>query len=236
MPLVPAMAGGGGVNIDFDLTFVAQMVVFAGLVLILKPLLFYPVLKIFEQRELYTEGRKAEARELQEEAGMLLRKYDGSSNGSIRWRPPSASGSARRRASSRPKSWARPGWRPPVIDEGRRKIESEVTLSASSSAAIRARSSGNCPRPGQGGELMGRVNLRRSSDPGARFAVLRPYRRSPAAEASRKAKTRSPRRHGVGKSTGFTASSPNAMGSNRASCGARRARRRRCWRWSSIPR
>jgi F-type H+-transporting ATPase subunit b len=76
MLLVPAMAGGGGVNIDFDLTFVAQMVVFAGLVVILKPLLFDPVLKIFEQRERYTEGRKAEARELQEEAGTLLRKYE----------------------------------------------------------------------------------------------------------------------------------------------------------------
>ena len=76
MALVPAMAGGGGVNIDFDLTFVAQMVVFAGLVVILKPLLFDPVLRIFEQRELYTEGRKAEARELQEEAGTLLRKYE----------------------------------------------------------------------------------------------------------------------------------------------------------------
>jgi F-type H+-transporting ATPase subunit b len=76
MLLIPAMAGGGGVNIDFDLTFVAQMVVFAGLVLILKPLLFDPVLKIFEQRELYTEGAKSDARKLQEEAGVLLRKYE----------------------------------------------------------------------------------------------------------------------------------------------------------------
>jgi F-type H+-transporting ATPase subunit b len=76
MLLVPAMASGGGVNIDFDFTFVAQMVVFAGLVLILKPLLFDPVLKIFEQRELFTEGAKSDARKLQEEAGVLLRKYE----------------------------------------------------------------------------------------------------------------------------------------------------------------
>jgi F-type H+-transporting ATPase subunit b len=52
------------------------MVVFAGLVVILKPLLFDPVLKIFEQRELYTEGAKSDARKLQEKAGELLRKYE----------------------------------------------------------------------------------------------------------------------------------------------------------------
>jgi F-type H+-transporting ATPase subunit b len=71
-----AMGGGGGVSIDFDRTFLAQMVLFALLVVVLKPLLFDPVLKVFEQREVRTEGAKADARKMQEQAGVLLRKYE----------------------------------------------------------------------------------------------------------------------------------------------------------------
>ena len=70
------LAMAGGVNIDFDKSFIGQMVVFALLVVVLKPLLFDPVLAIFEQRERRTEGAKTEAREMQEEAGSLLRKYE----------------------------------------------------------------------------------------------------------------------------------------------------------------
>jgi F-type H+-transporting ATPase subunit b len=66
----------GGVSIDFDRTFIVQMVVFGLLVLLLKPLLFDPVLKIFEQREERTEGAKAAARHMQEKAGELLRRYE----------------------------------------------------------------------------------------------------------------------------------------------------------------
>jgi F-type H+-transporting ATPase subunit b len=66
----------GGVSIDFDKTFLVQMAVFALLVVVLKPLLFDPVLKIFEQREARTEGAKAAAREMQERAGELLRRYE----------------------------------------------------------------------------------------------------------------------------------------------------------------
>ena len=127
MALVPAMAGGGGVNIDFDLTFVAQMVVFAGLVVILKPLLFDPVLKIFEQRELYTEGRKAEARELQEEAGTLLRKYERELE---RVNQVAAAERERLRAETSKLEAEILGEArvatTRIIDEGRRKIESEV--------------------------------------------------------------------------------------------------------------
>jgi F-type H+-transporting ATPase subunit b len=66
----------GGVDIDLDLTFVLMMVVFAGLVVVLKPLLFDPVLRVFEEREKRTEGAKAEARTMQEKAGELLRRYE----------------------------------------------------------------------------------------------------------------------------------------------------------------
>jgi F-type H+-transporting ATPase subunit b len=70
-------ASGGAVNIDFDLTFLGQMVVFAALILLLRPLLFEPVLKLFEEREKRTDGAKADARAMQEKAGELLRKYEG---------------------------------------------------------------------------------------------------------------------------------------------------------------
>jgi len=70
------MSSAGGVNFDFDRTFLVQMVLFMGLIIVLKPLLFDPVLKIFEQRELRTDGAKAEARRMQEEAGELLRRYE----------------------------------------------------------------------------------------------------------------------------------------------------------------
>jgi F-type H+-transporting ATPase subunit b len=51
-------------------------VLFALLVVILKPLLFDPVLKVFDEREKRTEGARAEARAMQEKAGTLLRKYE----------------------------------------------------------------------------------------------------------------------------------------------------------------
>jgi F-type H+-transporting ATPase subunit b len=69
-------SSGGAVNIDFDLTFLGQMVVFAALIVALKPLLFDPVLKLFEEREKRTDGAKTAAREMQEKAGQLLRKYE----------------------------------------------------------------------------------------------------------------------------------------------------------------
>jgi F-type H+-transporting ATPase subunit b len=69
-------SSGGAVNVDLDLTFVGQMVVFATLIIILKPLLFDPVLGLFQERERRTEGARAEARRMQEKAGELLREYE----------------------------------------------------------------------------------------------------------------------------------------------------------------
>ena len=67
---------GGGVPLDFDRSVLLQVVVFAVLIVVLKPLLFDPVLKVFALREERTEGARAIARELQEKAGELLRKYE----------------------------------------------------------------------------------------------------------------------------------------------------------------
>jgi F-type H+-transporting ATPase subunit b len=61
---------------DFDLTFVLQMLVFASLIVVLRPLLFDPVLRVFEEREKRTEGARQAAREMQEEAGALLSRYE----------------------------------------------------------------------------------------------------------------------------------------------------------------
>lgn len=61
---------------DFDLTFVLQMLVFASLIVVLRPLLFNPVLRVFEEREKRTEGARDSAREMQERAGELLSRYE----------------------------------------------------------------------------------------------------------------------------------------------------------------
>jgi F-type H+-transporting ATPase subunit b len=66
----------GHMTFDFDLTFLLQMVVFATLIVVLKPLLFEPVLRVFEEREQRTEGARDSARAMQEEAGQLLSRYE----------------------------------------------------------------------------------------------------------------------------------------------------------------
>lgn len=64
------------ISVDFDLTFLAQFVIFAAFITVLKPLLFDPLLKVFEERERRTEGAKKEAREMDAEAGELLVRYE----------------------------------------------------------------------------------------------------------------------------------------------------------------
>ena len=65
-----------GPKVDFDLSFVAQMVLFASLMFVLKPLLFDPALLVFAERERRTDGARSDARTMQKEAGELLRKYE----------------------------------------------------------------------------------------------------------------------------------------------------------------
>lgn len=74
--LASAASGGSAVPLDIDLTFTLQMLLFAVLIVVLKPLLFDPALKIFEERERRTDGAREEAREMQERAGELLEKYE----------------------------------------------------------------------------------------------------------------------------------------------------------------
>jgi F-type H+-transporting ATPase subunit b len=64
-----------GPSVDFDLTVMVQAFLFLALAMVLKPLLFDPLLRVFEERELRTDGARAEARELEERAGELLQRY-----------------------------------------------------------------------------------------------------------------------------------------------------------------
>jgi F-type H+-transporting ATPase subunit b len=70
------VAMSGAVTLDFDNTVIFQAMLFLALLLILKPLLFDPVLRLFALREERTDGERARARELQERAGDLLGKYE----------------------------------------------------------------------------------------------------------------------------------------------------------------
>src|ERR1044072_8913744 len=68
----PLLALAGGVSLDFDNTLVVQIFIFVLLMFLLEPLLFAPVLRVFALREERTEGAKAQARELDEQAGQLF--------------------------------------------------------------------------------------------------------------------------------------------------------------------
>jgi F-type H+-transporting ATPase subunit b len=64
------------VTVDFDKTVFLQMALFALLVVVLKPLLFDPMLRLFALREARTDGARAEARSMQEQAADLLGTYE----------------------------------------------------------------------------------------------------------------------------------------------------------------
>ena len=64
------------VSIDLNKTVLLQMVIFAVLIVVLKPLLFDPILKVFALREERTEGERERARKLQLKAGDLLTRYE----------------------------------------------------------------------------------------------------------------------------------------------------------------
>src|SRR5262249_6366945 len=74
--LFAGMTSEGGVNLDFDTTFIAQMIIFAIFIMVVKPLLFDPLMQLFEEREKRTEGAKVLARRMDERAGELLRRYE----------------------------------------------------------------------------------------------------------------------------------------------------------------
>ncbi len=67
---------GSPIELDFNHVVVFQVVIFVFLILVLKPLLFDPMLKVFALREERTEGARETARELEVQAGELLTRYE----------------------------------------------------------------------------------------------------------------------------------------------------------------
>src|SRR5690349_8997958 len=71
-----ALAEGGGVNVDLDASLVVQIALFVILLVCLKPLLFDPMLKLFEEREKRIEGTRREASKEDERSAKALAKYE----------------------------------------------------------------------------------------------------------------------------------------------------------------
>jgi F-type H+-transporting ATPase subunit b len=69
-------ASGADVKVDFDLSFIAQIALFGLFVVVLKPILFEPLLRLFEEREKKTEGTRVEARKMDEKAAVLVQKFE----------------------------------------------------------------------------------------------------------------------------------------------------------------
>ena len=67
----------GDVNVDFDLSVIAQIALFALFCLLLKPILLDPLIKLFEERMRLTEGSRAEARKMDEKAAELISHFEG---------------------------------------------------------------------------------------------------------------------------------------------------------------
>ena len=66
----------GGVTVDVDLTVLWAVGLLIVLVIVLQPLLFKPMLKLFEEREKRIEGAKLAARKMDEASAGALTKYE----------------------------------------------------------------------------------------------------------------------------------------------------------------
>lgn len=64
------------VTVDLDASLLVQIGIFIVLLVVLKPLLFEPMLKLFEEREKRTEGTKREAAKEDERSAKALSKYE----------------------------------------------------------------------------------------------------------------------------------------------------------------
>jgi F-type H+-transporting ATPase subunit b len=71
-----AAAPESPITVDVDWSFVVQLALFVGLMLVLKPILFDPMLKLFEEREKRIDGAKLQARKIDEKSATALAKYE----------------------------------------------------------------------------------------------------------------------------------------------------------------
>ncbi len=66
----------GGVTVDLDLTLFVQLGFFLVLLFVLKPTLFDPMMRLFEEREKRIEGTRHEATKEDERSAKALSKYE----------------------------------------------------------------------------------------------------------------------------------------------------------------
>lgn len=71
-----SLTAGKAIDVDFDATFAVQVVLFVGLTLFLKPVLFDPMLKLFEERERRIDGAKLQARRIDEKSASAAATYE----------------------------------------------------------------------------------------------------------------------------------------------------------------
>ncbi|HEY8079503.1 MAG TPA: H(+)-transporting ATPase [Labilithrix sp.] len=64
------------VNVDVDGTLFVQLVLFVVLLVVLKPLLFDPMMKLFEEREKRIEGTRRKATKEDEKSAKALAEYE----------------------------------------------------------------------------------------------------------------------------------------------------------------
>ncbi len=74
--LSTSSAAEGGVEVDFDLTVLFMVGLFVFLWIVLKPLLFDPMLKLFEERERRIDGAKLLARKIDQKSAGALTEYE----------------------------------------------------------------------------------------------------------------------------------------------------------------
>ncbi len=70
------MFASGAVNLDLDGTAIAQFLLFTAFVVLMKDLIFDPLLKVFDERERRSAGAVDDARELDDEALALKGRLD----------------------------------------------------------------------------------------------------------------------------------------------------------------
>jgi F-type H+-transporting ATPase subunit b len=75
-PVLPLVASSA-VTVDVDMTFVAHLVLFTAFTVVMKDLIFDPLLKVFEERERRTHGAIDAARKMDEQAIALKQELDG---------------------------------------------------------------------------------------------------------------------------------------------------------------
>ena len=70
------LAEESAVNVDLDASLFVQLVLFVVLLLVLKPLLFDPMMKLFEEREKRIEGTRRKASKEDERSAKALAEYE----------------------------------------------------------------------------------------------------------------------------------------------------------------